>query len=84
MITRARSLIAVTLLASRGAVESFSITSSTKVINSEADLVSLLNETQQAFQKISPPSNDMFIIRDRVPYPLDWSGFDMEDHDVQL
>lgn len=55
---------------------------STEVIRSETDLISILENTQTAFQGISPPSLDMFITEEKVPYPVDWSGFSKKPQNI--
>ncbi len=52
-----------------------SINAST-LVSSEADLISILEDTQVTFQGISPPSQAVFVTQSSIAYPVDWSGFD--------
>jgi hypothetical protein len=47
-----------------------------ELIDSLDDLVEILEETQHFIQPVSPPSPEVFIDKKRIPYPVDWSGFD--------
>ncbi len=45
-------------------------------VTSEADLLSILEDTQASFQGISPPSESIFVTKPAAAYSVDWSGFD--------
>jgi hypothetical protein len=57
------------------AFATFSNSYQSRVIQSEADLIAVLENTQTSFQGISPPSLDVFLTKTHAPYPVDWSGF---------
>jgi len=46
------------------------------LVASEADLISILEDAQDSFQGISPPSQEVFVAKPTVAIPVDWSGFD--------
>lgn len=72
-----RALLVFSLVASLP-LSSFAATaepSYPNTVQSEDDLVSLLESTQESLQGISPPSQSMYVARLGVALPVDWSGF---------